>query len=138
MFAVCSNNLHAAVNGSESGEVSIAAQQDLKVGDAAPDFTFTQDGKSMKLSDFAYYVVVVSFLDSSAESSKINADVAKLKVQYENSDIAFINISVDENAEIAELYGVSAEPAVCIVTTDGIIYSMDKGNVDISQKLFGR
>ena len=129
LLVVCSSNMYASSDSWQS-------VQEVKVGDAAPDFTFTQDGKSMKLSDFASNTVVVSFLGSSAGSSKINADVAQLKVKFEHSDLAFINISLSENADIAGLYGVTAEPAVCIIAIDGTIRSIDTGSVDLSKRLF--
>ena len=134
LLVVCSSNMYA------SGD-SWQSVQEVKVGDTAPEFTFTQDGKAMKLSDFASLYIVLSFSGSSAESSRVNADIAQLKVKFEHSDLAFINISLSENADIAGLYGVTAEPAVCIIAPDGTISSIDNGNVDLFKKLldiFGR
>jgi peroxiredoxin len=137
--------------------------QESKVGTAAPKFTLTSiDGKSISLAELSNQYVVLNFwASSSQESRKINADIAKLEKQYKNADIVFVSISLDENkanwqaavqqdgltglqvselknlenADITKLYGVSAIPAVYIINPDGVIISIDNGNVDLFKKL---
>jgi peroxiredoxin len=171
LFVWCGNNLYAT-NNCESGEdLPIEANdspqtqsaQELEVGTAAPDFTLTSiDGKSVRLSDFLFRYVVLSFwVSSSPESRKINAEIAKLEETYKNADIAFVGVSLDvnnetwkaavkqdglkgpqvselknlENADITKLYGVGSIPAVYIINPDGIIISIESGNMDLSKKL---
>ncbi len=129
LFAVCSTNLHATNDSPQNA-------QESRIGKAAPEFTLTSaDGKKISLSDHITYYVMLNFHSSSAESRKVNADIAKLKEQYKNADIAFIDIPLDENAEIAKQYGVSTAPAICIIKPDGTVMSIEKSNANPAQKL---
>lgn len=129
LFAVCSNSLYAANDSQQS-------VQELKVGSKAPDFTVVKDGKSVSLSnDLTDIYVVINFSSASPEGIKITADMARLEKQYEDSDIAFVNIPLDENEDIAKKYGVSSAPVVCIVDLQGNILSIENENVDLTKRM---
>ena len=115
--------------------------QESKVGTKAPDFTIMKDGKSITLANFRSRYKVLNFSSSSPESRKIRTDITTLEEKYKNADVVFINISIDENADIAREYGVSSTPAIYIIKPNGTIRSIDYGNVDLTQKMkkiFGR
>ncbi|MDR2914429.1 MAG: TlpA family protein disulfide reductase [Tannerella sp.] len=169
LLVMCGNSLYAA-NGSMVSNApvvtgaSLQNMQEAKVGTPAPEFTLTSvDGKSVSLSDFIKgYVVVLNFWSSSsAESRAINAEIAGLEKKYENMDVVFIGVSLDENkadwqaavgndgltglqvselkktedANIAKLYGVTSVPAVCIINHDGTILDIRNDGTGIDRIL---
>lgn len=140
LFAVCSNSLYAANNSGQGGILidandSQCNAQEVKVGDKAPDFTFTKDGKSVKLSDFEYYYVILNFTSSLSANSRVNSDMAILTEKYKNADAVFITISIDEYGDVAKQYGISSAPAICIIKPDGTIDTVETGNVDLAKTL---
>lgn len=123
MFAVCGNHLHAAVNGSESGDVSMAVQQGPKVGDIAPDFTTMIDGENVSLEEMGPQVKVINFTSS---------NFASLKEECKNYDIIFVDISSESS--IAQQYGVST-PVVFIINPDNKIIDIISNTAELSAKL---
>lgn len=140
LFAVGSNSLYAANNsGSEGIPIDVNNSQrnaqEVKVGDKAPDFTVTKDGKSIKLANLVDRVIVVVFSSTSAESRKVISDMARLEEKYKGGDVAFINIPIDQYTDIATAYGISSTPALCAIDLNGEIYKIDYDNIDLDQEL---
>lgn len=128
LFVVCNSNLQATNDSQQS-------LQESKVGTKAPDFTITKNGESVSLADFGTRIKVLNFSSTSAESRKMNTEITKLEEQYKGADVVFINISLDEYADVAKQYGVSG-PTVCVVGPSGVINGFfDSGNVDLTQEL---
>lgn len=126
LFAVCSNHLQATNDSQRNA-------QEVKVGDKAPDFTVTKDGKSVSLADLKSKQVILHFSSASVESRNVTADMAKLEERYKDADMAFINIPVDQYTNIAAAYGISSSTAIYIIDLDGIIEGI--AYVDLAQKL---
>ena len=141
LFAVSSNSLYAA-NNNGSGGIPIDANgslqsvqvQEPEIGTKAPDFTVMKNGESVNLAGLGPQLKVLSF-SSSAASRKMDADIAKLEELYKEVDIVFVNISIDENEDIAKQYGVDTPPAVFIISAADIILDIEKGNVDLVKKM---
>lgn len=143
LSAVCGNHLHAT-NSSGSGDAPTAVNEPLpieqaqtqapEVGTKAPDFTFTKDGKSVKLSDFEYYYIILNF-SSSPASSKVDADMVALAERYKEADAIFVTLPMDEYAEVAKQYGVSSAPVIFVVKPDGTIGFAERENIDLAKTL---
>ena len=124
LFAVCN-----AASISSSAEAPMTTQQStqgLKVGDAAPDFTVTVDGKNVNLAYYGSRYKVLNFSSS---------NLANLKEQYKNADIVFLDVPVDQNAGLAEQYGVSTDSVIYLISPKNVIVGIISDSTELSQKL---
>jgi thiol-disulfide isomerase/thioredoxin len=126
-----------------------AAADDLAVGQAAPDFTFTlPDGRTAKLSDYRGKPVVLHFWASwcgpcirelpliSALESR-SRDLTTLAVNCAETDrevASFLrnkkftlNVVMDQTWQISELYHIDAIPQTFMIDGEGIIRSKRVG-----------
>jgi len=128
LFAVCGSNLQAANY----------APQDSKPPNVgiAPKFTLSVDGKSVSLADFPNQYVALNFWSSSSPGSEqANAEFNELAKKYPRSKVGFVDISIEENADIAEQYDVRSAPAIYLISPDGFVFDVKKNSAELEELL---
>lgn len=133
-----------------------AASQGTEVGQAAPDFTFTDltSGKPVKLSELRDKPVFINFWATWCPPCVKELPHIQVKYEEYNEKMYFIAISVDDDPsapmgfmrsknysfpagygdvnEIAQLYQLQAIPASYIIDTNGIIKAKIVGSMNES------
>lgn len=130
-----------------------AASTGVEVGQAAPDFTFTDltTGKPVKLSDLRDKPIFINFWATWCPPCVKELPHIQVKYEEYNEKMYFIAISVDDEQdapvsfmkqknysfpagygnvnEIAQLYQLQAIPASYIIDTNGIIKAKIVGSM---------
>jgi peroxiredoxin len=145
------------------GTVTIAARQDLHVGDVAPDFAVkTVDGAPLKLADFRGKYVLLDFW--ATWCGPCVGEMPNLKATYDtfmgSGQLAMISLSLDQDAsapkafarkngikwiqgfvgdasgsEVPTQYGVDGIPAIFLIGPDGKIVDRDLRGPAIGEAL---
>lgn len=139
LFAVCGNNLHAT-GGCEPGDVPAVTNSSLQsVGSnkKAPKLTLTSsDGKSVQIADFPdRYIVINYWSPSSQESLEMKAELVRLEKKYPKSKVAFVFISVDENADVVKQLGIKSVPEIYVKIPDGLVTHIKTNSSSLEERM---
>lgn len=138
LFAICGNNLHAT-GGCGPGDVSMVTNSSLQsVGSKkASKLKLTgSDGKNVRIADFPdRYIVINYWSSSSQESLEMKAELVRLEKKYPKSKVAFVFISVDENAYVAKQLRIKSVPEIYVKNPDGLVKHIKTNSSGLEEKM---